>query len=331
MLHGLSALRHWLHAKLPLAHVAVGAQAGPSLAADLFLELAEQWSEGRQPTLDQLCREMAYPRAQLAVQLAVMARAGLLVGPVSSSDTVATAATTDVAPDVAPDLALRLMSDGAGAQPWRPTPAFECLVADYERELQARFIPREPLRNEQLFVDCQDTALAAEVRLLYDRCFDLGWLYLHRYGATCFMMAIVMQALLSRRGHQAYVQVGEVSVQHADRVFVLGRQPQPTPGRIDAHACCVVDERVVLDFGLGNVRRHYRKNFFWGLVADCSPQGPQLATLLLADGGLVRWTCDGRAPEQAVQLEVQRCRQLLPVLLQEHDLRFAPVDAGART
>lgn len=322
MLHGLSALRHWLQAKLPLAHVAVGAQAGPSLAADLFLELAEQWSEGRQPTLDQLCREMAYPRAQLAVQLAVMARAGLLVGPVSSSDTVATAATTDVAPDVAPDLALRLMSDGAGAQPWRPTPAFECLVADYERELQARFIPREPLRNEQLFVDCQDTALAAEVRLLYDRCFDLGWLYLHRYGATCLMMATVLQALAVRRGHHAEVLVGHAEVWHQGKAFLLGRVGDTQNGRIDAHACCVLDGRLVLDFGLGNLRRHYRNGFYWGLATDRMAAPPLLAQVDLPTGEVVRWVREGSAPADAVLAEAARSRELLPSLLHAWDQRY---------
>lgn len=301
VLHSLSALRHWLLTRLPPAHPLAGGEAGPSLSADLFLELAEQWAEGREPTLDQLAREMAYPREQLAAQLAVMARAGLLAG----------------WPAVQP---------GAAVPPLKPTPAFESLVADYESELQARFIPREPLRNEQLFVDCQDASLAAEMRLLYDRCFDLGWLYLHRYGATCFMMAIVLQALMVRRGHRAHVQIGELLVQHEQRRFVLGRQAQPTPGRIDAHACCVVDDRLVVDFGLGNVRRYHRKNFFWGMVTDRVQVGQAtLAEAALPDGGLVRWTRSGSAPEQALQLEVQRCGQLLPALVQEHDQRYPRV------
>lgn len=318
VLHGLSALRHWLLAQLPPAPAPAGGEPWPSLAADLFLELAEQWAEGRQPTLDQLALEMAYPREQLAAQLTVMARAGLLAG------------WPAVQPPAAELVAVPLAGAAAGpvaglesARPLQPTPAFEGLLAAYEGELQARFIPREPLRNEQLFVDCQDAALAAEVRLLYDRCFDLGWLYLHRYGATCFMMAIVLQMLFARRGHRAHVQIGELVVQHEQRQFVLGRQPTPTPGRIDAHACCVVDDRLVVDFGLGNVRRHHRKNFFWGMASDRMRLGQAvLAETGLPDGGVVRWTSTGQAPVQALQLEVQRCRQLLPVLLQEHDQRY---------
>lgn len=290
-LQGVQALRQWLARHLPRAADDPG-----SLAGDLFLELADAAARGREFDLDTLAREMPYGRDAIAQQLALMQRQGLVRSPSVDGRAV---------PQV--------------------TPLFHALVERYQSELKTHFIPRQSLRAEQLHLAVADAAVAAQVQALYDRCFDLGWLYLHRFGSTCFMMAMLVHALVGRLGHVAHLQIGYVEVQRGDKTYYLGKVRDPLPGRIEAHAWCVVDGVALIDFGLGNVRRYHASDFPWGVALGQPRPGAEQAVLHLPDGQRARWMADGpAAPMDAIGRELKNCQQVLPHLLAEHDRRFPP-------
>lgn len=282
LLHGLVEVREWMSARIPGARSAVG--------LDTFLRIAHHVAAGEPVDSDALIGELPYSAAQVQAQLRRLRDTGLLAARPGSPRAL------------------------------QATPQLLALLHACRAKLGGQFIAREPLREEQLFVGTREAALADLARLLYDRFFDLGWLYLHRFGGVCFLAASLVCAAAQRHGHRARVESGYVEVKSPQRTYLMGAEGFAVPGRIDGHAMCIVDDAAVIDFGLGTLRCNYRRDFYWGLAADYAPAGAVSAEVQLGRGEVLRWKNDWHYPGS--EAEFAGYRDLVTRLMAEYAERY---------
>ncbi|TFW28264.1 hypothetical protein [Massilia horti] len=258
------------------------------LGYDLFLKLGNDLASGHDLPFDTLAGGLPYPPDQVLAHVRRMAEADL----VELDDSTAV----------------------------RPTGRFVALLDQYGREFESRFIVRQNLRSEQLLVAASDPELAAFAQSLYDRVYDMGWLYLHNFGAVCFLMASLVARLAEAHGHTARVASCYVEITRDKLRYLLGGQGLASPGQIDGHAACIIDEAVIVDFGLGNVRRGYRRDFHWGVVCDYRREEHVLGGLAVPGGERVMWKDDWQSPHS--EAELARYAPHLPGLLDQYLARF---------
>jgi len=263
----MAEVREWMLQSIPQTRSAAG--------FDVFLAVAGACRQGTPVAAAELARVLPHAPRVVRSQLRRLQQAGLLASGGGG---------------------------GAGGEHFAPTARLQALVDEWQREVESRFIARAPLREEQLQVHTRHALLAPRVAQLYDRFFDLGWLYLHRFGATCFLTALLVARIASLHGHRTRVVSGWAEVRSPRGVFALGAPGHLLPGEIEGHAMCVVDDRVVVDFGLGNLRRGYRRDFVWALAADLAPAGAVLAQAATAPGETLRWRDDWRYPGTEAKL-----------------------------
>lgn len=187
----------------------------------------------------------------------------------------------------------------------RGTAALPHVWEAFEDRLDSAFIARPALRSALLLNKCSRAALAARVERAFDRCFDLGWLYLHNWGANCYLMASLLAEIMQREGHSARVQAGFVEIAKDQHIFLVGGKGIAQQGQIDGHAYCVVDEVLLIDFGLGVARRAFRRDLFWGVASDFIAGDSPAAVVASAEhprAGAMSWHADTISPQGADEL-----------------------------
>lgn len=280
------AMRNWMAQHIP--------GAGSMPGHDLFLVLADQYLQGRPLRGDTLGAALPYPPALVAELLRGLAEAGLLQDYQGGADAAL-----------------------------RPSARFVALLEQYLDTFESLMIPRHGLRAGQLSVQSEQAPLRQFATTLYDHFYDLGWLYLHQYGATCFMMAALVQRAAQASGFSARTAVCYVEVLAGNEMFLLGAEGYAGPGQVDGHAVCIVDETLLIDFGLGNLRRQYRRDFQWGVACDArpDPQASALAQTGLPNGTRLRWRDDWRCPQGEAQMALAVAQSA--ALFQQYQQRYA--------
>ncbi|WP_296953262.1 hypothetical protein [uncultured Massilia sp.] len=266
ILQSVVQLRNWVVENVP------GTDSMPGY--DLFIKLGNDVAAGQPLTLAALAQGLPYPAEVVERQLARFQQHGLVT----------------------------LARDADAGIVVRATERFLGMLERYGQAFDTVFIVRGELRGRQLLVQSDDPESADFGRLLYDRMHDLGWLYLHNYGAACFLVASLVRRLAQLHGRAARIVSGHAEVRNGDNAFLLGSPGYAKPGQIDGHAVCVIDERLVVDFGLGNLRRAYRRDFHWGVVADYRRDGAAFARVTFADGGVMSWKDDWQSPGTDAEL-----------------------------
>jgi len=265
VLQGVAEVREWVRASVPSTRSA--------LAYELFLRLGAAFANGDEVEVQTLARELPQARDALRTELRRLQDAGLL------------------------------QRHGQGKSTRvAPTDKFLALLRQYQRRVESQFIVRSQLREQQLFVSSGHAGLAAQAASWYDHCFDLGWLYLHKFGSVCYLMAALLARVAVWHGHRARVVCGWLELSGPNGRYSLGAPGLARPGQIDGHAACVVDDRLLLDFGLGNLRKGYRRSFYWGVIADVVPSAGVLARVQLPQGETLLWRTDWRSPHSAAEL-----------------------------
>jgi hypothetical protein len=262
------------------------------LGYDLFIKLGNDVVAGQPLDLATLAQGLPYPPEQVADHIRRMAQAGLF----------------------------EIADVGQGAAMLRATSAFVTLLDRYSRKLESVFIVREDLRSQQLLVSASDPALGQFASMLYDRIYDMGWLYLHNFGSACFLMASLVRRLAEAHGHAARIASCYVEIAHDEGQYLLGAQGYAKPGQIDGHAVCIVNEAVILDFGLGNVRKGYRRDFHWGVATDYRRQDSVLGAMTVRTGERVTWKDDWQSP--GTDAELARYAPHIEDLFGEYVARF---------
>jgi hypothetical protein len=266
MLQSVAQLRNWVVENVPCTNSMLG--------YDLFIKLGNDVVAGQPLDLATLAQGLPYPPEQVADHIRRMAQAGLF----------------------------EIADVGQGAAMLRATSAFVTLLDRYSRKLESVFIVREDLRSQQLLVSASDPALGQFASMLYDRIYDMGWLYLHNFGSACFLMASLVRRLAEAHGHAARIASCYVEIAHDEGQYLLGAQGYAKPGQIDGHAVCIVNEAVILDFGLGNVRKGYRRDFHWGVATDYRRQDSVLGAMTVRTGERVTWKDDWQSPGTDAEL-----------------------------
>jgi hypothetical protein len=289
ILQSVAQVRNWVVEHVPGTDSMLG--------YDLFIKLGNDAVAGQPLCLSALASQMPYSSDAIAGQLRRFEELGLLT----------------------------LSNDADQGLVLHPTQQFMSLLNQYSLVFESKFIVRDELRVRQLIVQSSHTALAQLCSVLYDRVHDLGWLYLYNYGSTCFMMASLMRRLAELHGHQArvvscYVEIAAPAAAGGEIRYRLGARGHAKPGQIDGHAVCLIDESLIVDFGLGNVRRGYRRNFYWGAIADFRREDAAIARLALPNGDSMTWKDDYQSPD--TETELAACAQYLDALIAQYIERF---------
>ncbi|MDB5916624.1 MAG: hypothetical protein JWR40_858 [Massilia sp.] len=274
-LQGIASAKGWLLAHVPLT----GSMAG----YELFLDIANDCREGRAIPVDALLAGMRHPQPVLLEQIGQMEAAGLLARQTGAAVT------------------------------YLPTQQFLELLQNASPRFDSLFVLHKDLRDQQLLVVTQDGPMHDFVATLYDYFYDLGWLYLHNFGAACFLMASLVARVAVAHGYRARIESCYVDIARGDGRYLLG-------GQIDGHAVCVLEECMLVDFGLGNVRRNYRRDFPWALACGYQPQAPVLGGIAMTSGETVTWKNDRQCPD--AQAELARYAPHLDTLYQQYHARF---------
>jgi hypothetical protein len=263
LLQGIASARTWLRKHIPVTSSMAG--------YDLFLKIANDTTAGIPLTLPSMLDGLPHSENAVQQQLKQMEAAGLLLVDPSRRN-------------------------------YRPTEEFMRLLNSFSKQFESLFILRKGLRDQQLIVATGDAALAEFAETLYDHFYDLGWLYLYNFGSACFLMASLVARAATAYGHRARVASCYAEILKGDKRYLLGAEGYARPGQIDGHAVCIVDESLMIDFGLGNVRRGYRRDFPWAIACDFRREGAVLGGITLAGGEIVNWKDDWQSPGSAEEL-----------------------------
>ncbi|MGZ5201329.1 MAG: hypothetical protein ACXWC4_16295 [Telluria sp.] len=266
VLQSVAQVRNWVVANVPLTDTLLG--------YDLFLKLGNDMVAGLPLDATTVAAGLPYPAQQVADYLRHMEAAGLVELVKQDGGTIVS-----------------------------PTAHFLQLVDTYSQLFERLFIVRSRLRGKQLVIGTADRPLADFAQMVYDRVFDMGWLYLHNFGSVCFLMASLVRRIAQGHGYEARVASCYVEITDPQPRFRLGAKGEAKPGQIDGHAAVVLGERVILDFGLGNVRKNYRRDFPWGAVLDYRRDGHVMGSTLASGTEVMTWKDDWQSPGSAAELE----------------------------
>ena len=266
ILQSVARMRNWVVENVP------GTDSMPGY--DLFLALGNDIGAGQPLLLSSLVHQLPYSSDVVLGQLMRFQEHGLVT----------------------------LAHDADAGVVVHATERFLGVLARYERVFDTVFIVRGELRGQQLLVQSEHAELANFGALLYDRMYDLGWLYLHNYGSACFLMASLVRRVAELHGRSARVLSGHAEIRHGDTAFSLGGEGHAKPGQIDGHAVCAIDDALVVDFGLGSVRKSHRRDFHWGAIADYRREGAAFARVTAPDGTVITWKDDWQSPGSAAEL-----------------------------
>lgn len=283
VLRSIVEVRNWVVSHVPLTDSLLG--------YDLFLKLGNDLLAGLPLDADSLAAGLPYAPQQVTAHLERMAAGGLV----------------------------ELLAD-EGRRTVRPTASFLELVDTYGRMFERLFIVRSDLREQQLLLAASDPELRAFAEMLYDHVYDLGWLYLHNFGSACFMMASLVHRVAVEHGYDARIVSCHVDISAPGVSYKLGAPGMAKPGQIDGHAVVVLNDKVVIDFGLGNIRKGYRRDFAWGAAFDYRREGAVFGALLIGGKELAVWKDDWQSP--STEAELARYAPHLDSLFSQYRERF---------
>jgi hypothetical protein len=269
LLQSIAETRNWTMQYVPSAKSLVG--------YDLFLKIGNDYFAGAELTPQSVYQTVPHSREEIDTAIAEMERAGLIE---------------------------RVHAEGGDWSRIVPTQRFAAILAAYQRKFESLFILRKGLRDQQLLVACDEPELAHFAESLYDHFYDLGWLYLHNFGSACFLMASLVRRVASAYGFQARIASGYVEIAAPNVRYYLGAKGYAHPGQIEGHAMCVINDKLILDFGLGNVRKGYRRDFYWALACEFQPRDHMLGSMMLPSGESVVWKNDWQSPESEAELKM---------------------------
>ncbi len=140
--------------------------------------------------------------------------------------------------------------------------------------------------------------------------------YLNDYGSCCVAIAGMLAHALLHEGHRVSICSCYAELENSAQRFLLGYQEIVLPGQIDGHAICLVNDNVLVDFGLGNARKYFSSEVPQAIAYQLSSTPQQLASVELKPGFSISWRTDWSSP--AVGKELQRMLPHLPRLLSQY-------------
>ena len=119
-----------------------------------------------------------------------------------------------------------------------------------------------------------------------------------RMRYSCFVMAGFVQLALEAHGHHVHILPCTGVAMYQQQIFKLGFPGfKKSDAELDGHVACVIDSKIIVDFGLGNVRRYGFPNFPMALAADCKKVPIYPVTLKIGDEIQFQWNTEALRPE----------------------------------
>lgn len=168
-------------------------------------------------------------------------------------------------------------------------------------------------------------ALHLELNSIYHDLTKLG--YLDQFGNCCVVMAGMLAHILTTAGHRVQIYSCYAQLDHLEQRFLLGYQELVLPGQIDGHAICVIDGRILVDFGLGNARKYFSQAVPRAIACEMDANSQQLAKVELGPELNISWRTDWNSP--AVGQELNRLLPHLPQLLSKYYANLAQTRASS--
>ena len=295
-LASLTAVHNWLSERLPL---------GQTLASTrLFIVLGNANTKGLPVDLRALEDSKVLPRgAPGAELLAAYVQAGLLT------------------------------TRSTGPQPGQvellATEQLHALMATYERFHNGLWVRRDNFRRH-LQIRGLDAGAAQLVQQLFDEFLDCD--FMHGYGSGCVKVSHLLVAALQGKGHKARVLPcwTRMAAPGPAGEFALGKASmQLQAGQIDAHVVCVLNDEVLLDFGLGVARRVYSNLVPWAVAVPLrlTLDNPVMAEARFESGLWMEWHRQGFG--DVVYDEIARVAQEVPTLMAPYLARHGARADGA--
>jgi hypothetical protein len=113
---------------------------------------------------------------------------------------------------------------------------------------------------------------------------------IHRYGNSCFVMAGLVAKILRSAGIESAVHACYAAVRRDEQLLTLGfRDANARSDPLDGHAVCVAEQRILVDFGLGNVRRYGWPDFWHAIACEIQPGRTFPVSLDLNESDSITW------------------------------------------
>lgn len=157
-------------------------------------------------------------------------------------------------------------------------------------------------------------SLSADLNQIYSDFVNLN--YFAEYGTYCIVMAVILGHILSNNGYRARIQSCYAKFEVGEIDFLLGYKNISGPGQIDGHAVCVIDDKYLIDFGLGNARKSFSPQVPWAIACPLQETPDCIAQAKTQDGLLVSWRTDWSSP--AVIQEALRLNPFLMTFLKKY-------------
>ncbi|MFZ6731860.1 hypothetical protein ACO0LG_08055 [Undibacterium sp. Ji42W] len=149
----------------------------------------------------------------------------------------------------------------------------------------------------------KDPDLARDLSRIADDFDILG--FFHHFGSSCFGMSAMLAQILTAKGYQAKVQGCYGEIRQGNDVFYLGYQGFAHQGQKEGHAVCLVEDKYLIDFGLGSLKKHYAADFKPALASPLHSNADGtgvIAHLPLGDGSDMVWRTDWISPMVETEL-----------------------------
>jgi hypothetical protein len=119
---------------------------------------------------------------------------------------------------------------------------------------------------------------------------DFEYLHFFRdYGTYCVAITQLLCNALERKGYQARPIVCIDEVEKHQQQFYLGAPGFAKPGQLEGHVVCLLEERYLIDFGLGNVRRYFDIDFLHAIAVECNINLAIYASLNIGHEKRITW------------------------------------------
>ena len=105
-----------------------------------------------------------------------------------------------------------------------------------------------------------------------------------KVGTSCFCAAGFVSLAFSALGRRVQILPCYAVAVKDEAKFALGyKNLINAPGQVDGHVVCLVDDRILVDFGLRNVQRYFSADFPAAAACQVDPMSPFPTELVLRD------------------------------------------------
>lgn len=157
--------------------------------------------------------------------------------------------------------------------------------------------------DRTLFLAIDKPERSSNLRQLFA---DLEYIgHIKKYGNCCLFISTLVQRILQAQGIKAELKTCNAIVERSEVRFLLGGKQFAKPGQLATHVVCIVDDNILVDFGLGNVKRYFYSDFFQAVVLAYNSTAETLSNAKLDQNASLYYIHDNLPEELATEQALQ--------------------------